>query len=169
MKDSNERVTPDQIFQPLDDLVDGFDWDLAANGYNTKKAYWFGPDSDFGVDALAVPSWTQTIAEVFAPHNVRMTAWCNPPYGKENGGISAWCERAWLESTFGLTTYMLLPADTSTRWYREWVQGTEYYVYAGRGKFKGAPLNSKGKLAGAKFGSFLKIFRPPLPEKWGRP
>lgn len=91
-------------------------------------------------------------------------AWCNPPYSR--GSIVQWCLKAEQEAMEGVTTVMLLPGDTSTEYFHQFVLKHEHYFIQRRLKFEGAPLDSKGRLAAAKFGSVLVVFRPEGP--WTR-
>ena len=76
-----------------------------------------------------------------------VTAWCNPPYGRE---IANWVRKASEESG---TVVMLLPARTDTRWFHEFVwKKTEIRFIKGRLKFGGAK-------ASAPFASMVVIFR----------
>lgn len=163
---TDERVTPDDIYLPLHQTFQ-FDWDGAATRENTKvdEGRYFGPDhpNPQWRDALTV-SWHG----VFATLGIaRPVVWLNPPYTR--GMVWPFCKKTVIEAAHGVTTVLLLPADVSTVWFRDYVRGRDYYLYAGRGKFLGAPLTADGKLASAKFGSILLVARPPMPEKWLRP
>lgn len=160
--DTNVRLTPDEIFTPLD-RVFGFDWDAAASRATSKCGeHYFGHDQTVAgwQNALEI-NWMSVFTIL---DYVRPVVWCNPPYSR--GMIADFCQKAQDEAQQGVTTVMLLPADISTKWYREFVHGQEAYVYKGRGKFGGAPLTSNGTLASAKFGSILRVFRPPMPGMW---
>lgn len=161
---TDNRRTPGEIFEPLDRIFH-FDWDAAATAETSKcGAHYFGPDQ-------TVVEWQNALdldwagVFLFTLGYTRPVIWCNPPYGR--GLIDAFCAKAHDAAAQGeVTTVMLLPADLSTAWYRRWVYRQEAYIYRGRGKFVGAPLDKDGKLAAAKFGSILRVFRPPLTEWW---
>lgn len=185
-KASDERSTPQRLFDELD-AVFRFDWDVAARRENCKvwradgivvagpdgvhglNPCYFGPDhhSESCRDALTV-SWST----VFASLGIRRpTVWANPPYGKVGpfeSGVPLWCLKAIEEARQGVTTVMLLAADTSTEYFHDLVKPYEHWFQRGRNKFGGAPTTREGKLAPAKFGSVLVIYRPPLPARWTR-
>ena len=50
----------------------------------------------------------------------------NPPYGR---GIMGWVERANEEQLNGITTVMLLPARTDTKWFHEFVYNNSHVKY----------------------------------------
>jgi hypothetical protein len=154
------------MFAALDQVF-RFDWDVAATAASSKTgaARYFGPDQPVVEwrNALEL-DWGTIFLELL--EYVRPTVWCNPPYAR--GMIDAFCQKAQDAADEGVTTVMLLPADISTRWFRRWIYRQEAFVYEGRGKFAGAPLDKDGKLAAAKFGSILRVFRPALPTLWWR-
>lgn len=79
------------------------------------------------------------------------TVFCNPPYGRE---IGKWVQKAWEEhKTNGNTVVMLLPAQTDTRWFHEFIYGkAEIRFVRGRLKF-GNATNS------AQFPSMVVVWR----------
>lgn len=62
-------ITPSWIYEPLNAEFQ-FDFDLAANGENTKHENFFGPNSELGEDAL-IEVWNTQLGNNF---------WLNPPY-----------------------------------------------------------------------------------------
>lgn len=91
-------------------------------------------------DSLALP-WT------VAPGH---TVWMNPPYGRK---IGDWIERAYRESTLGVTVVCLLPGRTDTQWFHD-------YCLKGEIRFLRGRLNFDDKRPSrAPFPSMLVIFR----------
>lgn len=125
----SDYVTPDYIFNPLEDEFSHFDIDVCATNESTKCEYYF----DKEVDGLSV-SW----------YEYGDCMWMNPPYGKE---IAAWVQKAWDESFDGVTTVCLLPARTDTKWFSIFYEHANYRMRGpndeirflkGRIKFEGA-------------------------------
>lgn len=88
----------------------------------------------------------------------------NPPYS--TGQLALWCEKATAEAARGVTTVALLPGDTSTRVFHDFVLPNQHHFTKCRLRFEGAPLDSKGRLASAKFGSVIVVFAPE--RSWSR-
>lgn len=133
---------------------------------------YFGPDHEVESwrDALAV-GWAAALLAVdhATLQRFRPTVWCNPPYGKIGpfeSGIPRWCEKAIAEAAKGVTTVMLLAADTSTDYFHDLVKPYEHWFQRGRNRFAGAPTTADGKLQPAKFGSLIAVYRPPMPARW---
>lgn len=132
--------------------------DAAATRENRVSIRYCGPDHPNPVwrDGLTA-EWRRALIP-------RQVVWCNPPYGR--GQIVRWCRKAVEEAAKGVTTIMLLPADTSTGYFHEFVLPRRHAFLKTRLKFKGAPLDSKGRLASAKFGSVLVVFEPERSWRW---
>jgi phage N-6-adenine-methyltransferase len=151
-----ETFTSWQTPQGLFDYLDGiyhFQIDAAADATSAKKAFWYGPDSAYCEDALAVHKW-------YTP------AWCNPPYGK---GIEKWLEKFVEQSSqHSVTTVALLPARTESRW---WAKGIVPYAsvifLTGRVPFVG-PDQANGKKSQPDHPSALCIYQPlpPAAPRW---
>lgn len=123
--------TPDGLFRELDKEFE-FAVDVCALPENAKCPKFFTPEDDgllqdwFGV------------------------AWCNPPYGNR---IGDWVEKAYRESFNGVTTVLLLPVRTDTRWFHSWILGkAEIRFFKGRLKFGGSEN-------AAPFPSMVVIYR----------
>lgn len=97
-----EWQTPRGLFDRLDAAC-GFKVDAAANEANHLLDAYYGPGSQLGEDALAVPKWLSP-------------AFCNPPYGE---GMEKWLEKFIEQAKLGVTTVAVLPARISTRWWYE--------------------------------------------------
>ena len=79
---------------------------------------------------------------------------CNPPYSNP----AAWIDRAILESKNGKTTVMLVPADTSTKWFKTaFKAASEIRFVSGRISFIQHSSGEKG--AGNNKGSVIFVFR----------
>lgn len=62
------------------------------------------------------------------------SVFCNPPYNN----MMAWVKKAYLESLRGSLVVMVVPGNTSTRWFHEWVLGkAEIRFVKGKVKFVG--------------------------------
>ena len=125
--------TPPELFARLN-WVFCFRLDVCALPGNAKCARFFTPEDD-------------GLEQPWAPH----VCWMNPPYGR---GISAWLKKAWQESQRGATVVALLPGDTSTRWWHDWVQGkASVFPLEGRVRFVGAD-------GSPNFSSVIAIYWP---------
>lgn len=100
-----------------------FTLDIAADATNHLLPRWFGPDGD----------------------------WCNPPYSR--GYQLGFVEQALEAQRNNTSTVMLLPADTSTKLYHDYILRLRlpHEFIRGRLRFVGAP-------GPAKFGSMLVYF-----------
>lgn len=127
---SDERPTPLEVFEPLNQEF-GFKLDAAANAENTKCGRFYSIEDD-GLSR----DWENP-------------TWCNPPYSE----TKLWVEKAYRESLRGVTSVLLLPVATDTRWFHDFVLGkSEIRWVKGRIKFVG------GK--DAAFASMVCIYRP---------
>jgi phage N-6-adenine-methyltransferase len=150
-KSTDERETPQDFWEKQNQKWN-FKLDAAALSSNAKCENYLGPDHPIGAyrDGLEA-SW-----------ECGGTVWCNPPYSR--GEIVKWLAKAQREADVnGITTVMLLPVDTSTKWFHVYVlplvaKGDVEFVY-GRLSFKGTPLTKLGKQAKAKQASMLVVFR----------
>lgn len=94
------RATPWWLFSWLDGFF-RFDLDVCAIEENAKVKKFITPEMD-GLKK----DWGKC-------------NWMNPPYS--SGNISKWLEKATCEQSKGNTTVALIPGDTSTKWYREYI------------------------------------------------
>lgn len=112
LKTDGNWYTPEPLFRDLEAKYGPFDMDVAAAPENAKCAEFYTAEQD----GKAQP-W-------------RGRVWCNPPYSK----LIEWVEKARLEVSEGRAerVVMLLPAQTSTRWFHdhalpfgklEWIRG----------------------------------------------
>jgi len=119
----------------------GFAMDAAASHKNTlvEYSYWTAEDN-----ALKQNWGTRT--------------WCNPPYSD----IAPWVEKAISESRQGCLVVMLLPADTSVKWFKLAFENcSECHLISGRLAFiseeTGKPVSGNNK------GSVVFVFDPHSP------
>ena len=132
--------TPDPIFDNLNKEFK-FTGDVAAS-YSNSKCKDFLKEDD---DALSL--------------NWFMVSWCNPPYSN----IQPWVEKAVEQHTSGKTIVMLVPADTSVKWFKKAYEScNEVRFISGRISFINAetlkPVNGNNK------GSVLFIWRGYCPS-----
>ena len=128
---TDEWETPKDLFDKLDAEFH-FTLDPAATPENAKCERFY-TKADNGLQK----SWGGVV-------------WLNPPYGRT---IGLWVRKAWESSLEGATVVMLIPAQTDTKWFHDYVYGkAEIRFIKGRVKFG----NSKN---GAPFPSMVVIFR----------
>jgi phage N-6-adenine-methyltransferase len=158
-KSTDERRTPAWL---LDALREEFPFtiDVAAREPNRQVEHYLGPDHPLleHRDGLAAPWDTGRLAGCLIKVEPAF-AWCNPPYSR--GQVMRWCAKALAEvEARRVTTVMLLQADVSTRYWHEYIEPREHRIIKRRLSFEGAPVGIDGRLAPAKVGSVLVIFRP---------
>ena len=115
--EKDDWETPQWLFDELDKEF-GFNLDVAANCHNAKCQNYYDIESD----GLIQP-W-------------KGVCWCNPPYGRN---VGKWVMKAHMAAMRGITTVMLLPARTDTRYFHDYIYGRyEIRFLKGRLKFEGA-------------------------------
>jgi hypothetical protein len=62
--------------------------------------------------------------------------WLNPPYGKEDGGLGAWTEKAEIEAKRGARTVMLIPSATGASWLEPCRRSAQIIFLIGRPVFE---------------------------------
>ena len=100
-----------------------FEWDLAADKFNTKCLNFYSKE----VDALTF-DWDGS-------------CWLNPPYGDGKNKLQTWVKYAYHQSLLNphLTVVMLIPARTNTKWFHEYcMKAREIRFICGRPKFGNA-------------------------------
>lgn len=158
---SDDRRTPHALYAALDARY-GFVWDVAANAENaTHGRFYFGSGSSFGEDALTIPSWQATIAEVTQGYLGRRlpVAFLNPPFSRAAGGIDTWLAKCEEEVDQGLGIVALLSADTSTKYFRRIQRAGWPVTFTKRLAYEN---QASGKREPAKFGSVIVEMWPPL-------
>lgn len=147
LKESDEWITPDEIFKPLEQEFGPFDLDAAADYKNTKAKHWFGRQNESGYffDALQYP-WTNF-----------NSIWCNPPYSKE-GKKDEFIRKAYAASLTGTRVVMLLPVKTDTASFHDYIYNNanaRIRFLRGRIRF----LNRNGiKQSTGRFASMVVVF-----------
>jgi len=114
-----------------------FNLDAAANKENTKCTEFFSKE-----DNSLAQSWEEK------------RVWCNPPYSRAGGPLTAWVAKAIREvkdASYHELVAMLIPADTSTQYFKLCWECAYSIHFWHRIKFVGAPSS-------AKFGSMVVIF-----------
>lgn len=113
----------------------------------------------FTLDACALPE-NAKCARYYTPEQNGLyqpwdgIVWCNPPYGRE---IGKWVEKAHYSIYNGITTVMLLPARTDTKWFHNYIVTPRHEIRFVRGRLKfGGAKNS------APFQSMVVVFRPKM-------
>jgi phage N-6-adenine-methyltransferase len=144
--DTNDRRTPRWFFQACQARFGRFDLDAAASAANALCPVFI----DQAQDALAVV-WAHVSCRV-------KQVWANPPYGPP-GTIERWIAKARQErDDHGIRTLLLLPADTSTRWYRDVAKTELTELVPFRLAFEAPDGSTEGN--SAKFGSVLVWIAP---------
>lgn len=140
--------TPKFVFDYYDRRF-GFDTDVAASWSNA-----FLPHNHLGeqysgmfLDALTESKWGDA-------------NWCNPPYSD----ITPWVKKAIDQMNEGRLTVMLIPADTSVKWFKyAYEHCTECHFISGRLSFINA--ETQKPVSGNNKGSVVFIFDPMSPVK----
>ena len=125
---TDQWATPQLLFDEWDNKYH-FDLDPAASSTNYKCAEWYGLDHPDPKRRNGLTATWQAGA-----------VWLNPPYGR---AIADWAKKAF-ESN--ITTVMLLPVRTDTRWFHDYCKQFPITFIKGRVKFgeskSGAPFPS---------------------------
>lgn len=125
--------TPQILFDQLDHEFH-FSLDVCALPENAKCEKYYTPEQD----GLLQPWYG--------------ICWCNPPYGR---GIGKWVKRAHDYAANGVTTVMLLPARTDTKWFHDYILNPQREVRYIRGRLKFGKAKNN-----APFPSMIVIFKP---------
>lgn len=130
-REQDERPTPQDFFDALHAEF-GFTLDAAAGPDNHKCPEYFTVEDD-GL----MQEW-------------RGVVWCNPPYSE----VGLWAEKAAREAMKGVTSVLLLPVATDTKYFHEWILPyAEIRWVKGRIKFV-------GQKDCAPFASMVCVYRP---------
>jgi len=140
---STEWSTPRSLFDRVDEEF-CFELDAAATARNALCLDYLSICGDSALDT----EWLRSGMD-------RKTVWVNPPWGR---GIGKWVERAFTQSQrHSLTVVCLLPANTDTRWWRDWVwRASEVRLVTGRLRF----VCDDGRTGPCPTGACLVVFRP---------
>lgn len=127
--------TPGNLFKALNKEFE-FVGDVAADHHNALTYNYFTE-----VDSAFENEWFKS-------------NWCNPPYSK----ILPWVQKAKIEHERGKTIVMLVPADTSVKWFKEAYNScNEVRFISGRLSFINA--ETQKPVSGNNKGSVLFIWR----------
>lgn len=130
--------TPRCIFDSLDQEFE-FTCDVAASHSNKLLSQYISYNSES--DNALVNGWCEV-------------NWCNPPYSK----IMPWVDKAIAEHARGKTIVMLVPADTSVKWFKKAYEScNEVRFISGRLSFINA--ETQKPVSGNNKGSVLFIWR----------
>lgn len=156
--------TPEYIFDWLNEEFH-FDLDVCANELNHKCNWWFGYNKNLFIDGLKVIWMGGSAAHnngiIVGQEFDKLICWMNPPYSDPY----PWVKKAYEESQKGCTVVCLLPADTSTKWFHEYVLNkAEVRFVQGRIKFVD-PETGKDTDNAPKFGSIIAIYGPNIEPK----
>ena len=143
---SVEWATPQDLFDLLNDEF-GFGLDAAAGPHNAK--------CDFYIDKNQNSLTTDWITYV----NPGEAVWLNPPWGRKVGD---WVAKAFSQAVqYRLTVVCLLPANTDTAWWHEYVMhAAQVRLIKGRLKF----IRDDGHTGPCPKGAAVVVFTP-----WGGP
>jgi len=141
IQDKDEARTPTSLFEKLDDRFH-FEVDAAADWKNKLCKFAF---NKFEADALS-SDWCMA----------GDTFYCNPPYSR--GWIDKFCKKAYEESLKGATVVMLLPSDTSTKYFRNYCMKASEIIFVQPRVHFNNPDGSVMKGA-PKFGSMVVVFK----------
>lgn len=134
--------TPDFVFEYYDNRFN-FNCDVACSDENRMVSEHWITEED---DALLY-------SNLWSSRN-----WCNPPYSN----IMPWVEKAIYEMKRGCLTVMLIPADTSVKWFKKAYDNcSECHFISGRLAFINA--ETKKPVSGNNKGSVVFIFDPKSP------
>jgi len=117
-----EWGTPQWLWKPLADALDGFDLDPAA-----------------GAESTPIADTRYTVADDGLSQQWSGDVWLNPPYGRAHN--RSWAEKAAAEahreSVDTLTA--LVPSSTGSNWFQDTYADADYMTHvAGRVQFNGA-------------------------------
>ncbi len=149
--DTNDRRTPRWFFTQCERRFGPFDIDVAAIFENTQCGLFINPaENALDPDVRWAGPWGSA--------GRARQAWCNPPYGPP-GTIERWIAKARTErNRDGMRTLMLLPADTSTKWYHDVTRTELTELVPFRLAFDAPDHSTQGN--SAKFGSVLVWIAP---------
>lgn len=140
-------------------------FDVCANKHNTKHPKFFSEQDDALLQNWSfVASVTKhigngkggidDITQIASPTN--LVAWCNPPYSR--GSKEQFIAKAITEAESGLFTIMLLPNDTSAKWFSTCVKNAIAISFICDGRI-GFINNATGeRVNGNNAGSILVLF-----------
>ena len=152
--------TPQFVFDYYDRRF-GFEIDLAASANNALCDEYCTEQEDALLhDTFQDKLYNLGLIEDGAEYN-KPSVWCNPPYSDLTPWVSKCVEYA---KTYGATIVMLIPADTSVKWFKHAFENcTECHFISGRLAFTNA--DTQKPVSGNNKGSAVFIFDPKSPVK----
>lgn len=118
--------------------------DVCASKHNTKHESYF----DEQADAL-LQCWGEFLA-------LNEVAWCNPPYSR--GSKEKFIQKALDEVKNNVSTIMLLPNDTSAKWFSDCVKCATAVAFICNGRISFINNASGERVNGNNSGSILVLF-----------
>jgi site-specific DNA-methyltransferase (adenine-specific) len=144
----NERDnarTPPSLFKILDDRFH-FDLDAAATKENALcHFYWSEETHGLEQEWHKLPGM-----------NEDPRVYCNPPYSR--GNIDRFIKKGYEESLKGATVVMLLPSDTSTRYFHNYCMKASEIIFLKPRVHFNRPDGTSFKTS-PKFGSMVVVFK----------
>lgn len=131
---TDDRPTPLDLFESFNAELK-FRVDVCCSRHNHKVSGFF----DEARNGLA-QNWARW-----------RDCWCNPPYGDQ---IPKWIKKALMEAKRGATVAVLVPASTSTHWFRDMVLGKAEI------RWIQSKIRFVGQKQGAPFHSMLLVYGP---------
>lgn len=120
--------------------------DVCASKHNTKHPTNFITEKEDGLKT----HWVGKLETTFS------VAWCNPPYSR--GSKELFIKKAIQETQNGVQTIMLLPNDTSAKWFSTCVKNAKVVAFICDGRI-GFINNATGeRVNGNNAGSILVLF-----------
>lgn len=116
------------------------DLDVCASAHNTKSVNYFD----------------ETTNGLVQPWGKRLLCWCNPPYSR--GQKEAFIEKAIAEVENGNETIMLLPNDTSAKWFSVCVKHAMAIAFICNGRISFINNTTGKNTDGNNAGSILVLF-----------
>lgn len=125
-----------------------YEVDVCANKHNAKHRRFIDEETD-GTKVI----WQSNY--LCYPDAV---AWCNPPYSR--GSKEGFISKAICEMGYSANTIMLLPADTSAKWFSECVKHAKAVAFICNGRISFINNKTGLKVHGSNTGSILVLFAP---------
>lgn len=121
--------------------------DVCASKHNTKHERFFSEDDNALEQDWAKFQFSQRACGVL---------WCNPPYSR--GKKEEFILKATMEAKRGVNTIMLLPADTSAKWFSDCVKNAKVVAFICNGRISFINNKTGVKVHGNNAGSVLVLF-----------
>lgn len=136
--------TPMWLWNPLNDKY-RFRLDVAASHQNHLCDRYFTIDDD-----ALTKSWDPVDGSIYRPEYA--SVWCNPPYSE----TGKWVEKAALEAVdITSAIVMIVPADTSTKWFKFALETCSEIVFLVGGRVNFVRADTQEEVKGNPNGSVL--------------